>query len=325
MSLWRSSAAVLALGAAAIVQPASAFAQSTFPSRPVHWIVPFPPGGSAEIISRVIANRLRVVWGQPVIIDNKPGAGTIIATDAIAKSAPDGHSFGLVVTGHVINPSLRKLPYDTLKDLAGVTQLVNLHLALIAHPSTPYGTVSELIAYSKANPGKLSFGTASGIGTSSHLFGELLNLTAGTSLVHVAYKGSSPLQTDLLGGQIPLMVDSLASQLQMVNAGKMKLIALTSSKRHPDFPYPLVAETVPGVSADSFFGLVIPSATPRGVVQKINRDLVDALAEPEVRERMKQLGLIPVGSSPGEFDAFIRDEVKRWAKVIEQSGVKIDG
>src|SRR5262249_48628090 len=156
---------------------ASALSQP-FPSKPVQWILPFPPGGSAEILARAMGERLRVAWGQPVVIVNKPGGGTIIATDAIAKSAPDGHTFGLVVTAHVTNPSLRKLPYDTLNDLAGVTQLVGLHLALMANPSTPYNTVAELITWSKANPGKATYGTASGIGTSSHLFGELLNLTA---------------------------------------------------------------------------------------------------------------------------------------------------
>jgi tripartite-type tricarboxylate transporter receptor subunit TctC len=313
----------LVFAAAACLQGGLCAAQSTFPNKPVHWIVPFPPGGSAEIISRVIANRLRVVWGQPVIIDNKPGAGTLIGTEAIAKAPPDGHTFGLVITAHVVNPSLRRLPYDTLKDFAAITQMVNLHLALMAHPAAPYNTIGELVAYSKANPGKVPFGTV-GAGTSSHLFGELLNLTTGSSLVHVAYKGSSAAQADLLGGSIPLMVDSLASQLPMVNSGKMKVIALTSSKRHPDFPYPLVAEAYPGVVADSFFGLVAPGGTPKDIVQKLNRDIVDALADTEVRERMKQLGLIPVGSSSAEFDALIREEIRRWAKVIEQSKVKLE-
>jgi tripartite-type tricarboxylate transporter receptor subunit TctC len=309
--------------ASSLVAPSPALAQAAFPSRPVHWIVPFPPGGAAEIISRVIANRLRVVWGQPVIIDNKPGAGTIIGTDAVAKAAPDGHTFGLVITAHVVNPSIRKLPYDTLKDLTGITQMVNLHLALIAHPSAPYNTVAELVAHSKANPGKVHFGTV-GAGTSSHLFGELLNLTAGSSLVHVAYKGSSAAQADLLGGQIPLMLDALASQMTMINSGKMKVIALTGSRRHPDFPYPTTAETYPGVVADSYFGLVAPAATPREIINKLNRDIVDAIATPEVRERMAQLGLIPVGSSPAEFDALIRSDMARWAKVIEQAKIRLD-
>lgn len=299
-------------------------AQPAFvPTKPVHWIVPFPPGGAAEIASRVIANRLRVVWGQPVLIDSKPGAGTIIGTEAIAKSAPDGHTFGLVITAHVVNPTLRKLPYDTLKDLTGVSQLVNLHLAFIAHASAPYNNVADLVAYSKANPGKVFFGTV-GAGTSSHLFGELLNVATGSSLVHIPYKGSSPLQADVLGGSILLMVDALASQLPMINSGKMKVIALAGSKRHPNYPYPLASETFPGVIADSFFGLVAPAATPRDTINKLNRDIVDALAFPEVHDRIVQLGLIPVGSSPAEFDALIRSEIARWAKVIEQSKVKLD-
>ena len=298
-------------------------AQPAFPSKPVHWIVPFPPGGAAEIASRVIANRLRTVWGQPVLIDSKPGAGTIIGTEAIAKSAPDGHTFGLVITAHVVNPTLRKLPYDTLKDLTGVSQLVNLHLAFIAHASAPYNNIADLVAYSKVNPGKVNFGTV-GAGTSSHLFGELLNVATGSSVVHIAYKGSSPLQADVLGGSISLMVDALASQLPMINSGKMKVIALAASKRHPDYPFPLASETFPGVIADSFFGLVAPAATPRDIINKLNRDIVEALAFPEVRDRIVQLGLIPVGSAPAEFDALIRSEIARWAKVIEQSKVKLD-
>jgi len=322
MKTIRPLLAVLSI-VAGIAHAIPALAQSTFPSKPVHWIVPFPPGGAAEIASRVIANRLRVMWGQPVLIDSKPGAGTIIGTDAIAKSAPDGHTFGLVITAHVVNPTLRKLPYDTLKDLTGVSQLVNLHLALIAHPSAPYNTLAELVAYSRANPGKVHFGTV-GAGTSSHLFGELLNVTTGSSIVHVAYKGSSPVQADLLGGSIPLMVDALASQLPMINSGKMKVIALTASKRHPDYPFPLASETYPGVIADSYFGLVAPAATPRDLINKLNKDIVEALAFPEVRDRITQLGLIPVGSTPAEFDALIRSEIARWAKVIEQAKIKLD-
>jgi tripartite-type tricarboxylate transporter receptor subunit TctC len=322
MSVFRTIPAVLAF-AVALMHPMQVVAQGVFPSKPVHWIVPFPPGGASEILSRVIANRLRVVWNQPVIIDNKPGAGTIIGTEAIAKAAPDGHTFGLVITAFVVNPSLRKLPYDTLRDFAGITQLVNLHLALIAHPSAPYNTIAELVAYSKANPGKVNFGTV-GAGTSSHLIGELLNLSTGSSVVHVPYKGSSPVQADLLGGSIPLMVDALASQLPMINSNKMKVIALTGSKRHPEFPYPLAAETFPGVVADSYFGLIAPAATPREIVNKLNRDIVEAMATPEVRERIAQLGLIPVGSSPQEFDALVREEIRRWARVIDQAKIKID-
>ncbi len=321
MRFLRTSALLVA---AALFQAAPCGAQPAFtPTKPVHWIVPFPPGGAAEIASRVIANRLRVMWGQPVLIDTKPGAGTIIGTEAIAKSAPDGHTFGLVITAHVVNPTLRKLPYDTLKDLTGVSQLVNLHLAFIAHASAPYNNIADLVAYSKANPGKVFFGTV-GAGTSSHLFGELLNVATGSSLVHIPYKGSSPLQADVLGGSILLMVDALASQLPMINSGKMKVIALAASKRHPDYPFPLASETYPGVIADSFFGLVAPAATPRDTITRLNRDIVDALAFPEVRDRIVQLGLIPVGSSPAEFDALIRSEIARWAKVIEQSKVKLD-
>lgn len=299
-------------------------AQGTFPNRPVRWIVPFPPGGSAEAMSRIIANRLKDVWGQPVIIENKPGAGTVIGTDAVAKSAPDGHTLGLVITSHAINPSMRKLPYDTLKDFTAVTQLAMIYLAIMTNPSIPVSSVSELLAYSKANPGKVTFGTA-GAGTSAHLFGEMMNIAAGTSFVHVGYKGSGPAATDLIGGRLDFLIDPLASQSAFVNAGKMKMLAFTSAKRNPQFPqYPVVAEALPGVSVESFFGIVVPSATSRDVVARLNKDIVDALNFADVRERIVQLGLVPVGSSGTEFDAMLRDEIKKWAKVVEVSGAKIE-
>jgi tripartite-type tricarboxylate transporter receptor subunit TctC len=299
-------------------------AQGTFPNRPVRWIVPFPPGGSAEAMSRIIANRLKDVWGQPVIVENKPGAGTVIGTDAVAKSAPDGHVLGLVITAHVINPSMRKLPYDTLKDLSGVTQLAMIYLAILSNPSVQAATVPELIAYSKANPGKVTFGTA-GAGTSAHLFGEMMNIASGSSFVHVGYKGSGPAATDLMGGRLDLLIDPLASQSAMVAAGKMKMLAFTSAKRNPQFTqYPVVAETLPGVSVESFFGIVVPSATPRELVAKLNKDLVEALNFPDVRERIVQIGLVPVGSGSAEFDAMVRDEIRKWAKVVEVSGAKIE-
>jgi tripartite-type tricarboxylate transporter receptor subunit TctC len=319
--LRKSSALLLAalLGCSALAQ-----AQGTFPNRPVRWVVPFPPGGSSEAMSRIIANRLKDVWGQPVIVENKPGAGTVIGTDAVAKAAPDGHVLGLVITSHVINPSMRKLPYDTLKDLTGVTQLAMIYLAIMSNPSVPATTVPELIAYSKANPGKVTFGTA-GAGTSAHLFGEMMNIASGSSFVHVGYKGSGPAATDLMGGRLDLLIDPLASQSAMVTAGKMKMLAFTSAKRNPQFPqFPVVAETLPGVSVESFFGIVVPSATPKDLVAKLNKDIVEALNYPEVRERIVQIGLVPVGSSSAEFDGMVRDEIKKWAKVVEVSGAKIE-
>lgn len=322
MTLSRKRSALLA--AVLLCLAGLAQAQGTFPSRAVRWIVPFPPGGTADAMSRLVANRLKDVWGQPVIIENKPGAGTVIGTDAVAKSAPDGHTLGLVITAHVINPSMRKLPYDTIKDLTGVTQLATIYLAIMTHPSVTATTVPELIAYSKANPGKVTYGTA-GSGTSAHLFGEMMNIASGSSFVHVGYKGSSPAATDLLGGRLSFLIDPLSSQASSVSAGKMKMLAFTSPKRHPQMSqYPVVAETLPGVSVESFFGIVVPSATSKDLVARLNKDLVDVLNYPEVMERILQLGLVPVGSSGTEFDAMVRNEIRKWAKVVEVSGVKIE-
>ncbi|MGE0800259.1 MAG: Bug family tripartite tricarboxylate transporter substrate binding protein [Lautropia sp.] len=313
------------LGLAVALCTGIAAAQSTFPTHPVRIIVPFPPGGSADTMMRTIAAHLRTVWGQTVYVDNKPGGGTVIGTDAAAKAPADGHTLGLVITSHVINPSTRKgLPYDTLKDFTAVTQLAVIYLAVLARPDVPVHDVKDLVAYSKQRPGKVTYGTA-GAGTSAHLFGEMLNLASGSSLVHIGYKGSMAAQADLLGGHLDLLVDAMSSQMSMVDAGRIRMVALTSPKRHPNFAkFPTVAETVPGVSVESFFGIVVPSATPPEIVQQLNRDLVAALEDPGVRQKIVDVGLVPVGSSSEAFEALIRSDIAKWADVIQKANIKID-
>lgn len=311
----------LALAAAL---PLAALAQQ-YPAKPVRMMVPFPPGGATDIIGRLVAAKMQGVWGQPVIIENKPGAGTVVGTDYIAKSAPDGYALGMVVTAYVINPSLRKdLPYDTLKDLVGVTQVSVQHLVMAAHPSFPANNVAELIALARKEPGKLAYATP-GSGTAMHLSVELLKTAAGINLVHVPYKGGAPAQQDVISGRVPILMDVLYAVQPLIKSGKIKVLALLSPQRAPESPdYPVVAETVPGVSALSLVGIVAPAATPRGLVQRISADLSGAIKSSDLTERMKQQGMEPIGSTPEEFDALIRTEIEKWAKVVKLSGAKVD-
>src|SRR3989440_359535 len=265
------------------------------------------------------------VWGQPVVVENRPGAGTVVGTDYVAKSAPDGHTLGMVVTAYVINPSLRSdLPYETLKDLTGVTQVSVQHLVMAANPSLPANSIPELIALAKKEPGKLAYATP-GSGTAMHLSVELLKTNAGVDLVHVPYKGGAPAQQDVVAGHVPILMDVLYSGQPLIKAGKIKVLALLSPRRIRESPqYPVVAEAVPGVSALSLVGIVAPAATPRELVNRISADISRAVKSSDLTKRIKQQGMEPVGSTPAQFDALIRAEIEKWAKVVKQSGAKVD-
>ena len=296
-----------------------------FPTKPVHLIVPFPPGGATDIIGRLLAAKMQAVWGQPVVVENRPGAGTVVGTDLVAKSPPDGHTLGVVVTAHMINPSLRpNMPFDTLKDLAAVGQVSVQHLVIAAHPSLEANNVAELIALAKRHPGKLSYATP-GSGTSMHLSVELLKTQAGIDLVHVPYKGGAAAQQDVMGGRVPILLDVLYAVQPLIDSGKIKVIALLSPTRPASAKgYEVVAETVPGVSALSMVGLVAPAGTPRERVQQISADVARAVKGSDLTERMTQLGMEPVGSTPAEFDALIRAEIEKWSRVVRVSGAKAD-
>jgi len=304
--------------------PLTAAAQS-FPSRPVRLMVPFPPGGATDIVGRLVATKMQEVWSQPVVIENKPGAGTVVGTEYVAKSAPDGYTMGFVVTAYVINPSLRSdMPYDTLKDLAGVTQISVQHLVMAANPSLPANSIAELIALAKKEPGKIAYATP-GSGTAMHLSVEMLKTATGIDLVHVPYKGGAPAQQDVMAGRVPILMDVLYAVQPLIKSGKIKVLALLSPQRAPDSPdYPVVSETVPGVSALSVVGVVAPSATPKDLVRRISADIAKAVKSSDLTERMKQQGMEPVGSTPEQFDALIRSEMEKWAKVVKQSGAKVD-
>lgn len=296
-----------------------------YPKGVVKLVVPFPPGGPTDLVGRLMAQKLAEAWNGSVIVENRPGAGTSIGTEAVAKSAPDGQTIGMVITAYMINPSLQsKLPFDTLKDLVNVTQLVTQHVVLVANPKVPFNTVAELVAYAKKNPGKLTYASP-GSGTSAHLAGELLKNEAGIDMVHAPYKGSGPAQADLVAGRVDLMMDVYHSAKPMVEAGKLKVIALAAPQRPAAIPqFPVIAETVPGVSVTSLFGFIVPTGTPRPIVQKIQADSAKILAQPDVRERLAALGLEPVGSTPEQFDAFVRAEIAKWAKVVKANNIKAD-
>ena len=323
MKFSRRREASLELAAIIFIAASTALAADPeFPKGPVKFVVPFPPGGPTDTIARIAAQKLQEIWGQPAILEYKPGAGTVIGTDAVAKSAPNGHTIGVVVSTYTINPSLRRtMPFDTLKDLAGVTQLASMPIALVAHPAVPFNTVPEMIAYAKRNPGKLSFATP-GPGGTAHLSGELLKGAAGIDMVHIGYKGSAPAQTDLMGGRVDLMFDPMLSAMPFVRAGKLKVIAVLSEGRIPGFAqYPTIAEHYPGLNVSAMLGFVVPSATPRSVIEKIQADTAAVLRLPDVAKRATELGLDVVASTPSAFDAFIQGEIRKWGKVIQDAGI----
>src|SRR6266508_986050 len=308
----------------AALLPLAAAAQS-FPTRAVRLMVPFPPGGATDIIGRLVSAKMQDVWGQPVVVEDNPGAGTVVGIDYVAKSAPDGYTLGMVFTAYVINPSLRvALPYNTLKDLSGVTQVSVQDLVMAANPSLLANSIPELVALAKKEPGKLSYATP-GSGTAMHLSVEMLKTSTGIDLVHVPYKGGAPAQQDVLAGHVPILMDVLYAVQPLIKSGKIKVLALLSPRRAHESPeYPVVSESVPGVSALSLVGIVAPAATPRDLVNRIGADISRAVKSSDLTERMKQQGMEPIGSTPGEFDALIRAEIEKWAKVVKQSGAKVD-
>lgn len=305
--------------------PLAAGAQAPFPSKPVTIIVPNAPGGAVDILARLLERQLSEIWKQPVLVVYKAGAGTVIGTDFVAKAPPDGHTIGLVVTSHVINPSLRKnMPFDTLKDLAGVSMLATSPIVLTASNKLPASNLKELIALAKQKPGKLSYASP-GSGSSMHLGAELLKTTADIDMLHTPYKGSGGAYPDVISGRVDLLVDPLFSSLPHIKAGLLKPIAIMSPKRSPIAPnVPTFAETLPGFSVESVFGAVVAAGTPRDVINKISADMNKVVHSDETRKRMADIGLTPVGDTPAEFDAFIKAEIPKWAKVVKASGATAD-
>jgi tripartite-type tricarboxylate transporter receptor subunit TctC len=317
------------LVAVCLALPAASAAQS-YPSKPIKWIVPFPPGGPTDSFSRPVAQKLSELLGQPVVVENIPGAGASIGMDRLAKSAPDGYTIGLATTGtHAINPHLyTKLPHNTLKDFTPLTLAVRYVNILVVHPSTPAKTVAELVAYAKANPGKVTFGSA-GNGSSNHLSGEVLKYLTGAPMTHVPYRGSAAALTDVLGGSVPCMFDILMTLRPHIDAGRVRALAVTSDKRSPFGPdIPTMAESgVKGFSeagSDLWFGIVGPAGIPKPVVETLHAKLIEAMRAPEMAQRLSAQSFEPWTSTPEEFAKVIRADHEKWGKVVKASGAKIE-
>lgn len=304
---------------------AHAAAQS-YPSRPVRFIVPFPPGGGNDIVGRIVAQRLSEALGVPVIVDNRGGAGGTIGTDITSKAPPDGHTLLVNNISLAVNATLiPKLPYDTLKDLAPVSLLGRQPNVLVVPPSLPADSVKELLALARAKPGQMTYGSG-GIGTASHLATEMLKLMTRTDLVHVPYKGLGPALTDLLGGRVQLIISTLASALPQVRAGKLKPLAVTTAGRSAFLPdLPTVAEAgVPGYEFSTWYGLLVPGATPMAIVERLNAETVKILGSPSLKEQLAAQGLEATPSSPAGFSAYLKSEVAKWGQVVKASGAKPD-
>ena len=320
-----SIASAVVLGAG-LLGGTSALAQA-YPTKPVTIIVPFAAGGTTDILARIIGQALTAELGQSVVVDNRAGAGGNIGGQAAAKAAPDGHTLFMGTVGtHAINASLyKKMPFDPVKDFAPLTRVANVPNLLVANPAQPYKSVKDLIAYAKANPGKVNFGS-SGNGSSIHLSGELFKSLAKVDMQHVPYKGSAPAVTDLLGNQIGIMFDNMPSAIQHVRSGSLVPLAVTTAKRSPELPnVPTIAEAgVPGYEATSWFGMFAPAGTPAPVLAKLNAASVMVLAQPEVKKQINEQGAEVYSETPEQFAAFIQAESVKWGKVVKESGASLD-
>ncbi|MDX3906392.1 MAG: tripartite tricarboxylate transporter substrate binding protein [Pigmentiphaga sp.] len=321
---WLTGAAALAAGALLPVPAGAAQPAADYPRRPVRVIVPMPPGGATDGTARLIAQKLGEAWGQSVVVENRAGAGAIVGTQAVARAEPDGYTLGMVISSHTINPAIRSnLPYDTLKDFTALTQIGSAVIALVAHPAFPAQDVAGLVRLARAQPGALEYASL-GVGTATHLAGEMLKVKTNVDLVHVPYNGSAPAYNDLLPGRIRLGFVLLESALPHIQAGKLRLLAITNAKRspaHPDFP--TVGETVPGYASESILGFVAPAGVPAPIVQKLSTDLVAAIKRPEVVRQLSTWGTDIVASTPAEFDAFIRAEIAENRSIVKAAGVRM--
>ena len=322
---------VCLIAACGLLHPA-AHAQSarkapqSYPTKSIRLIVPFAPGGSNDIMARLVGQKFSESFGQQVVIDNRTGASGIIGTDIAAKAPPDGYTLLIMSLTFAVNPSLfRKLPYDTERDLTPVTLVASAPLMLVVHPSIPAKSAQELIAYAKNNPGKLNFGSG-GPGTTPHLAGEMLKMMSGTQMTHVPYKGGGPALSDLMGGQIQLMLENIPSTLPLAKSGKVRALAVTALKRSALVPdLPTLDETgLKGYEIVGWNGLFVPAGTSPAIVSLLHSSTVKALAQPDMKERLATLGAEGIGSSPEAFKAFVRSEIRKWADVVKRAGLKVE-
>ena len=312
----------LSAGAAALAVSRFAWAQA-YPSRPVRLIVPFPAGGGAEISARLIGQWLSERLGQPFIIDNRPGAGTNIGTEAVVRAPPDGHTLLLVNAANAINATLYdQLSFNFIRDIAPVGGIMRVPSVMVVHPSLPARSVPELIAYAKADPGKLSMASG-GIGSGSHVAGELFNMMAGVNMVHVPYRGVAPALTDLLGGQVQVMAASSAASIEYIRSSKLRALAVTGPTRTDVLPdIPSVGEFLPGYEASGWFGVGAPRNTPGEIIDRLNNEINAGLADPRIKARFADLGGTVLGGSAADFGKFVADETEKWSKVVKFAGAK---
>ena len=325
MSALRALRIPIAIALAVLM--AGAAGADVYPSKPIRFVVAFPPGGGTDLVARTIAPRLAERLAQQVVVDNRPGAGGNLGTEIVAKSAPDGYTMLMGSVGPLaINASLfARMPFDPLKDLAPVTLAASTPNVLVVHPSLPVTTVRELIALARARPGAINF-ASSGQGTPAQLAGELFNSMAGVKMVHVPYKGAAPALADLLGGQVQVMFSTMPPALPHVTAGRLRALAVASLRRSPAAPeLPTLDETaLPGFEATTWHGVMVPAGTPDAVVARLHHDIVAVLRLPDVAERLSTQGAEAIGSSPEEFASYIRSETTKWAKVVRASGAKVE-
>ena len=325
MKLRRRNFLHLAVGAAALLAVSRIAWAQAYPSRPVRLIVGFPPGGTGDIIARLMGQWLSERLGQPFIVENRPGAGTNIATEAVVRAPADGYTLLLVNASSAINATLyEKLSFNFIRDIAPVAGIIRVSNVVVVNPSVPAKTLPELIAYVKAAPGKINMASG-GNGAPSHIAGELFKMMAGVNIVHVPYRGGGPALTDLLAGQVQVYFSPLPAAIEYIRTGKLRALAVTAATRSDALPdIPTVSEFVRGYEASTWFGVGAPKSTPGEVVDKLNKEINAGLADPNMKARLADLGGIPMQMIPAEFGKFIADETEKWAKVIQFAGLKVD-
>jgi tripartite-type tricarboxylate transporter receptor subunit TctC len=322
-----SRRATLALASLAMLLPTTGHTQATYPNKAIHIVVPFAPGGSTDVLARRLGDKLAAAWGQPVVVDNRPGAGGALGADFVAISAPDGYTLLAGVTGSnaIAQALYPKLPYDVIKDFAPLSMMVSAPLVLAVNPDVPAKTPAEFLALAKSKPEALSFGSA-GNGTSMHLTGEMYKQATGVAMVHVPYRGSAAMLTDLMGGQIQVTFGDVLVLLPQIQAGKVRALAVTSKTRHPLLPdVPTLDESgLKGFEALSWQGLFAPAGTPREVVDKLSAEVNKAMQSPDIKDYFAAQGFIIQGSTPEAFKAFVASEVEKWTPIVKNSGAEVN-
>lgn len=321
----RAAIASVLMVALGVVVPVSVSQAADYPVKPIKWIVPYPPGGTTDVLARIMAQWLSEKLGQQVLIENKAGAGNNIGTEAVVNAPADGYTMLLVNPAHGINASLyKKLPFNFIRDIAPVAGLVRTPNVMVVTNSLPVKTVAEFIAYCKANPTKVNM-ASSGSGTSTHLSGELFKSMTGCNMQHVPYKGAGPVLTDLVGGQVQVFFDNLPSSASFIKNGQIRAVAMTSAGREPSMPaVPTVGESVSGYEATAWFGVGMPKGSPREAIDRINAEVNRALADPKMRARLAELGGLPISGTPEDFGRVIAAETEKWSKVVAISGATVD-